>query len=137
MLQDDNLIDGPVISFDDPRSRTRAEFRAIERLSVSSYHALRKRELGPEEIHPPGTKIHRITAEAHAAWRERMRTLAQTEEAKLEAQRRSECARIAGEIAAQSPSHISKVNARRVAQRRAAGVASSCKQHHACDGTGL
>jgi hypothetical protein len=121
--QNDNLIGGPVVAFDDPRSRTRAEFAAIEHLSMSSYHALRKKGLGPEEISPPGTKINRITAQAHAAWRVRMQELAKTEAALLEAQRRSTIAKIAGDIAAASPLHISQVNRQRK-RRRAAEAAS-------------
>jgi hypothetical protein len=121
--QNDNLIGGPVVAFDDPRSRTRLEFCGIEHISLSSYHALQKNGLGPEEISPPGTKINRITAQAHAGWRARMRELAQTEAAKLEAQRRSVSAKIAGEIAAQSPLHISEINRQRK-RRRAAEAAS-------------
>lgn len=117
-------VAGPVVAFDDPRSRTRAEFRAIERLSPSSYHALLKRGLAPDEIHPPGTKIHRITAQAHAAWRERMRELAQSEEAKLESNRRREQTKIAGQIAAQSSLHISEINRQRK-RRRIAGASDA------------
>jgi hypothetical protein len=119
--QNDNLIGGPVIAFDDPRSRTRLEFCGIEHISLSSYHALRKKGLGPEEISPPGTKINRITTQAHAAWRDRMRELAQSEEAALEKQRRSVTAKIAGDIAAQSPLHVSEIN-RQKKRRRGAGA---------------
>jgi len=97
-----------VTRFEDPRSRTLGEFCDIEHLSLSAYYALKGRGLGPEELRPPGTKIVRITAEAHATWRHRMRELAQTEAAKLETQRRCELAGIAGRAAAASPLHISK-----------------------------
>jgi hypothetical protein len=113
----------PVTAFTDPRSRTRLEFCAIERFSLSSYHALQKRGLGPEEICPPGTKLHRISAQAHAEWRERMRELAQSEEAKLLAARRSAQAKVAGELAAASPLHVSNQNRERKRRRLEAGGA--------------
>ena len=81
-------------------SETIAAFCDAENLSKSSYYELQKRGLGPEELRPPGTKIIRITPEAHAKWRERMSELARTEAAELEAARRRELATIAGRLAA-------------------------------------
>ena len=48
-------------------SETIAAFCDAENLSKSSYYELQKRGLGPEELRPPGTKIIRITPEAHAS----------------------------------------------------------------------
>jgi hypothetical protein len=97
--------------------RTPVSCTAIEHISLSSYNDLKKRGLAPEELHPIGTKIHRITREAHVAWRQRMVELAQSDEAKLEAQRRSKFAKIAGDIAAESPLHVSEVNRQRKRRR--------------------
>jgi hypothetical protein len=120
--QNDILTDGPVVAFDDPRSRSRVEFARIEHISMSSYNDLRKRGLAPEELHPPGTKLNRITREAHAAWRERMRELAQSDEAKLEAQRRSVTAKIAADAAVRSPLHVSETNRQRKLRRASSVV---------------
>jgi hypothetical protein len=87
-------------------SLTPAGFCAAERMSKSSYHKLKNLGLGPEVYVPPGTRIERITPEAHAAWRARMAELTKSESAKLEAERRREVAVIAGRIAAQSPMHV-------------------------------
>jgi hypothetical protein len=119
----ETLIGGPVTSFEDPRSRTRLEFIAIEHLSLSSFHKLQKLGLGPEEISPPGTRLYRISAQAHAAWRAWMRELANTEAAKLEAERRSVTAKIAGDLAAASPLHVSKINGQKKRQRLLKGDA--------------
>ncbi|SFJ71820.1 hypothetical protein [Bradyrhizobium sp. Gha] len=101
-------------ALDDP-AQTIAQFCRAESLSKSSYYALRRRGLGPDERRVPGTKIIRITAEAHAAWRERIDAFARTEAAQLETERRRKLASIAGQIAAQSPRHVSR---RRAGQRR-------------------
>jgi hypothetical protein len=45
------------------RSLTRAEFCSAEHLSKSTYHNLKKRGLGPEELVVPGSRIIRITAD--------------------------------------------------------------------------
>jgi hypothetical protein len=93
---DDIDSDKPVTSFDDPRSRLISEFCGIERISASTFVAMQKRGVGPDALQPPGSKIRRITKQAHAAWRERMHELSLTEEAELERRRRSALARIAG-----------------------------------------
>lgn len=80
-------------------SRTIDEFCALENISRFSYYKMRKNKHGPKELHIPGSEIVRITAEAHAEWRERMQELAVTKAGKLE-------------------------NARRVAQRKLAGKRS-------------
>jgi hypothetical protein len=96
------------MSEQDHYSKTRAEFRAAERLSKSTFYDLRKRKLGPEEYIVPGTKTIRITPEAHAAWRKRMIELTKTKEAQLEAERRRAQTVEAGRLAAESDKHISK-----------------------------
>jgi len=85
---------------------TRAEFCSAEHLSKSTYHNLKKRGLGPEELVVPGSRIIRITAESRQRWHERMAELAKSEAA--EAERRRELAAVAGRIAAKSPLHISR-----------------------------
>ncbi len=89
-------------------SRTIREFCAIENISITAYYELKKRGLGPDELRVPETKIVRITADAHNAWRQRMAELKQSRAAELEAERRRELASIAGRAAAASPLHASK-----------------------------
>jgi hypothetical protein len=90
------------------RSLTVGEFCLVERFSKTAYYGLKSRGLAPDEFEIPGTRIKRITPEAHAAWRERMAALAQSEAAQLEAERRRAQAVAAGRIAAASPLHVSK-----------------------------
>jgi hypothetical protein len=99
----------------DDSAQTISQFCRAESLSKSTYYALRRRGLGPEEQRVPGTKIIRISAEARAAWREQMAEFARTEAAQLETERRRKLASTAGQIAARSPRHISR---RRAGQRR-------------------
>jgi hypothetical protein len=99
-------------------SETRAEFCAAERLSKSSFHKLKKLGLAPQEYVIPGTRIARITAEAHAAWRSRMANLAQSKAAKLEAERRREIAMTAGRLAAQSPKHVCRRGRKQAPKRK-------------------
>jgi hypothetical protein len=89
-------------------SMTIDEFCAVENFSKSFYYELKKRDLGPEELRPPGMKLIRITAEAHAEWRARMLEEAKSEAAQLENERRRELTVKAGKRAAESPRHISK-----------------------------
>ena len=75
-------------------SRALADARRIcsaEHLSKSTYHNLKKRGLGPEELVVPGSRIIRITAESRQRWHERM-DRAKSEAAQLEAERRRELA---------------------------------------------
>jgi hypothetical protein len=58
-----------------------------------------------------GTRIKRITPEADAEWEARMAELAKSETARLEAERRRELA-LSGQIAAESPRHVSRRGAR-------------------------
>jgi hypothetical protein len=84
---------------------TLGEWRAKRKISKSAHFSLKKRDLAPEEIAPPGTTIRRITAEADRAWEERMRQLAQGKVAQQEAQRRQALASIKGKLAFQSEKH--------------------------------
>jgi hypothetical protein len=92
--------------------KTLGEFLAQKRICKAAYYDLKKRGLGPEVITYPGTRIIRISAAAEAAWDARMRELAESESAKLEAERRRESAIIAGQISAASPLHVSRRGAR-------------------------
>jgi hypothetical protein len=107
-LQDDvndaGPLNGPVTDFDDRRSRTLQEFRAIERMSKAKHAELRQRGLAPDELRDGGKWI-RITYAAHVAWRERMAEQDKSEAAALEQQRRHKQAVEAGRLAAQSPKH--------------------------------
>jgi hypothetical protein len=90
------------------RSLTRAEFCALERMSLSTYHKLKRAGLGPDEIKFPGMAFVRITAEARREWHERIEAWRKSHAAALEGQRRSALASKAGKIAAASPLHVSK-----------------------------
>lgn len=94
-------------------SMTRAEWRQRRNISKASHYKLKQLGLAPVEIEIPGTKIARITVAADAAWEARMAQLAQSEAARLEAERRHAQAAEAGRIAAESPRHISKQPRRR------------------------
>jgi len=91
---------------------TRAEWRASRRISKSTHYKLKSLGLAPVEAVIPGSNIARITEEADAAWEQRMAELAQSEVAKLEAERRRAIASIAGRKAVQSDRHVSKRKAR-------------------------
>jgi hypothetical protein len=103
---------------------SRKEFCAKERISPSSYNILRNRGHGPVEEHIPFTKIFRISERSRLEWRQRMRRLSQDEAAKADDERRRQQARIAGQLAAESPKHIAKVRAERKRRRLAAEEAS-------------
>jgi hypothetical protein len=85
-------------------------------LSRSTYHKLKNLGRGPKELEIPGTRI--ITPEADAEGGARMAELAKSETARLEAKRRRELATIAGQIAAQSPSHVSRQRKQQPPRRR-------------------
>jgi hypothetical protein len=92
--------------------KTVAEWCKARHLSRSTYHKLKNLGRGPKELEIPGTRIKRITPEADAEWETRMAELAKTETARLEAERRRELAIVAGQIAAESPRHVSRRGAR-------------------------
>jgi hypothetical protein len=92
--------------------KTVLEWCKARHLSRSTYHKLKNLGLGPKELEIPGTRIKRITPVADAEWEARMAELAKSETARLEAERRRELATIAGQIAAESPRHVSRRGAR-------------------------
>jgi hypothetical protein len=102
-------------------SLTREEFCAKHSISLSTYFKLRRLKRAPAELHIL-PKVVRITPGAERAWQQRMAEEAQAEASKLEAARRRQQAKVAGEIAAESATHISKVNRER--KRRRAAEAS-------------
>ena len=106
---------------DDERSLTIGEFCDVENFSRSKYFDMRLRGLGPDETRMPGSNLVRITQADRAIWHERMKTLAQSEAAETERQRRSVRARIAGKKAAASPRHVRHRGARSKTQTRQAG----------------
>jgi hypothetical protein len=75
------------------------EFCKRHRISVSTFHKLRKEGRGPELMWP-GSQC-RITREAAAAWREKSTAEGASIRAKLEQARRVRAAK----VAAQSPNH--------------------------------
>ena len=55
------------------RSFTREQFRARNgNMSEQQLDGLRKRGLGPRELHPPNTNIFLISARAELEWQEMM-----------------------------------------------------------------
>jgi hypothetical protein len=100
--------DPAVVPYEQVRALTRAEFCALERMSLSTFHKLKRAGLGPDEVHFPGMAFVRITAEARREWHERIEAWRKSKAAELEEQRRSALASRAGKKAAASPLHISK-----------------------------
>jgi hypothetical protein len=92
------------------RSLTRQEFCALERMSVSTYHKLRRSGLGPDEVRFPGMAFVRITRQARAEWHARIEEWRTSQAAQIQEQRRAAQAARAGRRAAQSPRHVSKRN---------------------------
>ena len=106
--------DLPVIDDDDDGpSFLIPEFCNLENISLSTYHKLQRRGLGPQELRVPGSRLVRITLRARREWHARMAELAQQQAALLEQQRRVELARVKGKAAAQSPLHVSRRGDRR------------------------
>jgi hypothetical protein len=98
----------PEQSDDLGRAITPREFMVAEHLSPSSYAKMRRMGTAPREFIIPGTRIRRITPEAHREWRQLMAVYTASTAARLEEARRSVQASQAGKIAAQSPLHVSK-----------------------------
>jgi hypothetical protein len=89
-------------------ARTIPEWCEGKRICVATYYKLKKLGLTPDELHVPGTNIRRITPEADRAWIARMAELTKTKEYKREAKRRTDLAKKAGTLAAESLKHVSK-----------------------------
>jgi hypothetical protein len=87
------------------RDETKAEWCARRRWKYAKFQEMEKRGLAPETLRPPGTNTTTITPAADAAWEARMRELAQSDEAKLEAQRRSDQRRAAVQVAIARGTH--------------------------------
>ena len=92
------------------RSYTIAEFCQLEHIDQQTYRKLRRLGLGPVETRPPGTALVRISPDARRDWHARMHERQQTQQAKLERERRRQQAIEAGKRSAASPKHISKRN---------------------------
>ena len=82
------------------RSLTRQEFCFKKHISPSTFHKLKRKGLGPKQDY-----LGRISPEAEDAWDRFMAALAESEAAKLEAERRRAQTTQAGKIAAASPLH--------------------------------
>jgi hypothetical protein len=102
---------------DRPPDMTRAQWRERRNICKSTHHRLDQLGLGPDQIIYPGTKIHRITAQADAEWEVRMRELGKEHAVQLERARRVELARRAAAQAVKSPKHVSRI--KRSGRRRA------------------
>jgi len=87
------------------RDMTIKEWCAKRNYSLTTFYNLKKKNLAPEVIDPPGVGGPRITAKADAAWERRMLRLRRQAAVKREAERRSALAAMAGRIAAKSPLH--------------------------------
>lgn len=93
---------------DEGRSLTRAAFCELEDISLSTYYKLKRKGHGPFELHFPGMTAVRITPQSRREWHVRCAEWAASKAAKIQAARRTETARHAGELAAASPLHASK-----------------------------
>jgi catalase (peroxidase I) len=85
------------------RSLTRQEFCFKKHISPSTFHKLKRQGLGPKQDY-----LGRISPEAEGAWDQLMASLAESEVARLEAERRRAQTAEAGRIAAASPRHVSR-----------------------------
>jgi hypothetical protein len=93
---------------DEARPLTRAEFCKLERMSLSTYHKIRRSGHGPDEMKFPQMAFVRITPEARREWHQSIEEYRKSKAAELEASRRSALAQAAGRKAAKSPRHVSK-----------------------------
>jgi hypothetical protein len=101
----------------DQRSCSIDEFCAFElHGSRASYYKLRRKKLGPEELIIPETNIVRITPQARAAWRERMKKLGKTKDAKRKQAKRHRQRVAAAKKAAASLKHVSNKRAHKLAR---------------------
>ena len=90
---------------DDSRpSETIAQFCAIEGISRSTYHKMRRDGFGPDETRVLNSKIIRISAAAHDAWRQRMAGRNAAQRRELETRRRQASA--AARRSVLSPNHV-------------------------------
>jgi hypothetical protein len=99
-------------------SMTLKQFCGAEQMCPGSYFKMRAKGLAPVEIRVPGTRIIRITAESRREWHRMLAALAQSREARLEAERQRAQSVKAGKAAAASPRHVNATG-RRKAQRGA------------------
>lgn len=88
----------------EPAVCTVPEFCKRHRISISTYHKLKKEGRGPR-VMQPGAQA-RITREAAADWRKKMEAEATSEAAKLEHARRVMAAKKGAEKSKQSPNHV-------------------------------
>jgi hypothetical protein len=100
----DNLESHP----EPARALTRQEFCALEHISLTTYHRMQQLGHGPDEVRLPGLAFVRITAEARRDWHARIEEYRKSDAAKIEDQRRTALATMAGNAAAKSPRHVSK-----------------------------
>jgi hypothetical protein len=90
---------------EDERSLTVAEFCALERMSATTYHKLKKQGLAPQEVRFPGMAFVRVTAEARREWHRKIEALRKEQASALEEKRRSARMSELGKRAAQSAAH--------------------------------
>ncbi len=90
------------------RSMSVAEFCAAESISLTTYYKLKNAGRGPVEERFKGMALVRISAKAREEWHRANEAWSKTKAAKLEDQRRTLLAKVAGELAALSPKHVSK-----------------------------
>ena len=102
------------------RSLTKAEFCELERMSVATYHKLKRAGYGPAEVRFPGMAFARITPQARQEWHALIEKLRTDKNLQLELERRTVQSREAGKRAAASPRHVSKRPRAPVAKKKAA-----------------
>jgi hypothetical protein len=90
------------------RSLTRKEFCAVEGISLSYYYnKLKPLGLAPREMQVPGSSLHRISPDARREYHRKLEAFAESEQAKLEFERRREYTKVAAKQAVKSPGHPS------------------------------
>jgi hypothetical protein len=98
---------------DTERALTIQQFCALEAMSLTTYHKLKRAGRGPDEVRFPNMAFVRITAQARRDWHARIEQERQKQAVNLEQQRRSALCSQKGKVAAQSPLHVSKRGGKR------------------------
>jgi hypothetical protein len=99
------------------RALTIEQFCYAENISAYTYHRLQKLGWGPVETRIPGTDVIRISVEERAAWHKRLASREAQERLRKERERRAVLQKRKGDLAAQSPTHISNIQKRKRAAK--------------------
>lgn len=91
------------------------DFCRLEGISHSTFHKWQRAGFGPEVSRIPGMTLQRITPQAYRGFKKKRAAAQRTQAATIAEERAQRVARtrVAGQLAAQSPLHVSKRGKRR------------------------